>query len=162
MKQILPYISTAVMIFGGAYLALMGFKVINPQKRKPEHKERMIQWHKKFGRFAKYGGIALFLWGVLNLVFPDLNAFSSLENPVEQEWTIADKETFKQEMISNSNYLSSMNPDTANLVATCFTEKYSEQYSIQDYVELDGKSSEEIQQIIVPILNECLELFGVK
>lgn len=162
MIQILPYISSIVMLVGGAYIALMGFKIINPQKKKPEHEERMIQWHKKFGRFAKIGGIALFLWGVLNLVFPDLNAFSSLENPVEQEWTVADMEKFKQEMISNSNYLSSMNPDTANLVATCFTEKYTEKYSIRDYIELGAKQSEEIQQVIVPILNECLVLYGLE
>jgi small neutral amino acid transporter SnatA (MarC family) len=76
MLQILPYLYTLIVLSGGIYLTLLGFKIYKPRMKSPEEQEKMNNWHIKFGTFAKYGGIALTLWGVINLTNSDLNPFN--------------------------------------------------------------------------------------
>jgi hypothetical protein len=57
MTSIFLIVSSIVAILDGIYIALLGFRKNQPEKNKPEHRERIELWHKKIGGFAKYGGI---------------------------------------------------------------------------------------------------------
>jgi hypothetical protein len=160
--MILAYISVFVTIFGGGYLTLLGFKVINPQKKNAEHQEKMIIWHKKFGAFTKYGGIALVIWGILNIVYPELNAFNFETKIANKTWTQTQKDEMKQSLIKSSAYLMSINPDTADLVSSCFVEKYTKLFTIKDYLDHDKLPQEKYIEITMPIIKECFEQYGLK
>ena len=162
MTQILPYISAFIMIFGGGYLALLGFKIVNPQKDNPEHQEKMIKWHKKFGGFAKIGGIGLLIWGTLNLIYPDLNAFNFDNKKESKNWTQEQKDQLVLQVINGSNYLKSLNPDTANLVAKCFVDKYTDKFTLDDAWEQDKMPQEQVVELTLPIMNECFEQYGLQ
>lgn len=54
-------------LLAGVYMALVGFKVIDVFKGKSEP-EKEEQWFKKFGGFFKYGGIALVILGIIQLL----------------------------------------------------------------------------------------------
>ena len=65
------YILYSVMIFGGLYTALIGFKVVKP-KVKPEDQEKMDNWFQKFGTLMKISGIVVIVLGIfllLTLIF---------------------------------------------------------------------------------------------
>ncbi len=162
MIQILPYVFAFTSILGGAYIALLGFKIINPKKDNPEHQERMVKWHKKFGTFAKIGGIFLVIIGTINLVFPELSAINLDQEQKSKNWSQEQKDDFKHKIINSSNYLQSINTDTADLVAKCFVEKYSAKYSVADLWELDKLPQDSVLKITIPIINECFKQYGIE
>jgi len=159
---ILTYISAFVMIFGGGYLALLGFKKINPKKDNPEHQEKMIKWHKKFGGFAKYGGSFLVIYGILNIAFPSLSPYTPINEKVSKEWTIEQKDKLAEQIINSSNYLKTINQDTAILVSKCIVDKYTSTYSLDDSWKHDKMSQEEAMQIWMPIMKDCFKQYGLK
>ncbi len=158
MIKILPYISDFILIFGGLYAALLGFKVINPKKDDP----KMIKWHQKFGKFMKIGGIALMIWGVFNLIIPSLNPYNFDNKDEKKEWTSEQKEQMMQQVINSSNLLKSTNPDTARLVAKCFVDKYTEKYTLEESWKHDKMSQEQMMPIIMPLIQDCLHQYGIK
>lgn len=160
--MILTYISAFVMIFGGGYLALLGFGLINPKKDNPEHQEKMIKWHKKFGGFAKYGGLFLVIYGILNIAFPSLSPYTIDNKKETKNWTIEQKEQLMEQIINSSNYLKSINPDTARLVSKCFVDKYTEKYTIDDSWKQDKMTQEQVMQITMPIMNECFKQYELE
>ena len=160
--MILTYVSALVMIFGGGYLALLGFKVINPKKGNPEHQEKMIKWHKKFGGLAKYGGSALVIWGVLNIIFPTLSPYTMDTNKVTKEWTSEQKDKMMNQVINSSNFLKSINQDTARLVAKCFVDKYTEKFTLEESWEQDKMPQEQVNPLILPLIRDCMNQYGIK
>lgn len=162
MTQILPYFYSLTILFGGVYLSLLGFKIYNPRKDNPEQQERMIKWHNKFGNFAKYGGIALILWGIISLTFPDINPLSIEKAEINNGWTHERKEAMKHEIIVSSNYLKSLNPDTANLIASCFAEKYTKRFTFEDAWAQEEMTQKQVTEISTPLFNECISELGIK
>jgi hypothetical protein len=162
MIHILPYISVFIMIFGGGYLALLGFRIINPKKDNPVHQEKMIKWHAKFGSFAKYVGTALVIWGIINLVYPDLNAFSFKIKTDNAPWTQEQKSEMKRQVLNSSKYLQSINPDTADLVLTCYVDKYTEKFTVKEFREQDKLTQDQLMKKIMPIIKECFKQYGLK
>ncbi len=160
MIPVLPYISSFIMIFGGGYLALLGFRIIHPEKDNPEHQDKMIKWHAKFGSFAKYGGTALVIWGIINLIYPDLNAFNFKTDsaPLTQEQKI----NMKRQVLNSSKYLQSINPDTADLVLTCYVDKYTEKFTVKEFREQDKMTQDQLMKQIMPIIKECFKQYGLK
>ena len=67
-----------------------------------------------------------------------------------------------EQIINSSNYLKSINPDTARLVSKCFVDKYTEKYTIEDSWKQDKMTQEQIMQITMPIMKECLKQYGLK
>jgi hypothetical protein len=161
MMHFLPYFSAFITIFGGGYLALLGFRVIKPKKDNPVNEEKMIRWHSKFGRFAKYGGIALVIWGIIILVYPDLNAFNLESKTVNKAWTLEQKSAMKLQVFNSSRYLQSINRDTADLVLTCYVDKYAEIYSVNDYNEQNKMTQDQVLKLM-PIIKECFKKYGLK
>ena len=51
----------------GLLMTLIGFKAYNPFKGKNEP-EKEEQWYKKFGIFFKLGGIAILIFGIINMI----------------------------------------------------------------------------------------------
>ena len=162
MTQILMYFYILTVLFGGGYLILLGFKIINPKKDNPEQQERMKKWHKKFGNFAKFGGIALVIWGMLNLIYPDLNPFNFEKKQESKNWTQGQKETMIKQVINGSNYLKSINSDTANLVANCFVDKYTKKFSLDDAWKQEELTQEQRMKLALPLMKGCLKQYGLK
>ena len=162
MTQILPYFYTLTVLFGGVYLTLLGFKIYNPRKNNPEQQERMIKWHSKFGNFAKYVGIALILWGIINLTYPDLNPFKIESKEVNNSWTQERKDVMKHQVIEGSNYLKSLHPDTANLIASCFVEKYTKKFTFEDAWAQEEMTQEQVIKLTMPLFEECFNELGIK
>ncbi len=79
------------------------------------------------------GGIALVIWGIIILVYPDLNAFNLESKTVNKAWTLEQKSAMKLQVFNSSRYLQSINRDTADLVIICYVDKYAEIYSVNDY-----------------------------
>ncbi len=73
MLAIIHYIIDFVMIFGGLYSVLLGFKVIKIKVTKPEDQKKMEQWHQKFGTMMKILGIVLVVIGIFNLTIHIFN-----------------------------------------------------------------------------------------
>ena len=160
--MITPYISSLVMIFGGGYLALLGFKIINPKKDNPEQQERMIKWHEKFGKFAKYIGVTLVIFGFIEIIFTSLNPYFTENTKANNGWTIEQKEQLTIQIINNSDFLKSINPDTAKLVSECFVEKYSAMFTFEDLQKQDKLPQEQVIQISMPMIKDCLRQYGLK
>lgn len=162
MIQILPYIYVIAVLFGGVYLSLLGFKIYNPQKNDPEQQERMIKWHDKFGNYAKYGGIALIFWGVINLTNPDLNPFNFEREEVNTGWTQERKEVMKQQIIKGSNYLKSLPLDSANLITSCYVEKYTRKFTFEDAWAQEKMTQEQVLELTIPLFEECINELGIE
>ena len=96
------------MLLSGLLITLIGFHIIKLKAKKPEDAERMIIWREKFGKFFKIGGVVILVIGVFLLIAPD-----SENEPVK--WTQSQKEKMKQQVINDSNFLQSINPDTAGV-----------------------------------------------
>jgi hypothetical protein len=162
MLQILPYLYTLIVLSGGIYLTLLGFKIYKPRMKSPEEQEKMNNWHIKFGTFAKYGGIALTLWGVINLTNSDLNPFNFEKHVVTNSWTQEKKDEMKHQVIQSSNYLQSLHPDTANLIVSCFVEKYTNKFTIEDAKSQEKMNQEQVLELTMPLFKESLDEFGIK
>ena len=162
MTQILMYFYVLTVLFGGGYLTLLGFKIINPKKDNQEQQERMKKWHKKFGNFAKFGGIALVIWGMVNLFYPDLNPFNFENKEVESGWTQERKETMVLQVIESSNYLKSINSDTAKLISNCFVEKYAKIFTFEDIHKQEKMTQEQVIELTMPLFKECFEYYGIE
>jgi hypothetical protein len=139
----------------GLLTMLIGFDIIKLKAKKPEDEERMIVWRKKFGNFFKIGGILLLIMGVFLLIMSDLD-----NEPAN--WTQSQKDQLKQQVINSSNFLQSINPDTADMVGKCVVDKYTEKFSLKDYKEQDKMSQDQIMELVAPIWKECFELYGIQ
>jgi hypothetical protein len=148
MIDIIPIITSIVAIFGGIYLMLLGFKKI---RNKPEHRERMELWHKKFGGFAKYGGIALIIIGVFNFIINVADLDTDDKN-----WTEKQKIKMIEQTIESSAYLKSLDPELANSIAKCFVDNYTEKYTLTEAWEHDELPPQDMEQIVTPLINGCI------
>ncbi len=155
MTETIDLIVAVSMLLGGLLITLIGFDIIKLKAKKPEDKERMIVWREKFGKFFKIGGIVILVIGVLLLIAP--NSDNEPEN-----WTKSQKEKMKQQVINSSNFLQSINPDTADLVVKCFVDKYTEKFTFQDSWEQDKMTQEQIMELTMPIMRECFELYDIQ
>jgi hypothetical protein len=162
MIHILPFISGFIMIFGGGYLVLLGFKIINPKKKDPIAQEKMIIWHKKFGGFAKICGIILLILGALNLIYPEFSSLDIKKESATKNWTQDQKDQLMHQVINGSKYLKSLNPDSANIVARCFVDKYTEKFTLDDAWKQDKMRQDQILELTLPLMNECLKQLGLK
>ena len=154
MTETVDLIVAISMLLSGLFITLIGFDIIKFKAKKPEDEERMIEWKKKFGKFFKIGGIVILI-GVFLLIAPD-----SDNEPAN--WTQSQKEQMKQIVINSSNYLQRINPDTADLIATCFVDKYTEKYTLKESWEQEKMTQEQIMELTLPILRECLDSFGIQ
>jgi hypothetical protein len=158
MIKILPYISDFILIFGGLYAALLGFKVINPKKDNP----KMIKWHQKFDKFMKIGGIALMIWGIFNVIVPSLNSYNLDNKNEKKEWTNEQKEQMIKQVINSSRLLKSINQDTASLVAKCFVDKYTTKFTLEESWEQDKMPQEQVMPLVKPLIIDCMHQYGLK
>lgn len=154
MTSIFLIVSSIVAILGGIYIALLGFRKIQPEKNKPEHRERMELWHKKFGGFAKYGGIALTIIGIFNFAINVADFDTGDKN-----WTEKQKITMIERTIESSAYLKSIDPKLAYSIAKCYVYNYTEKYSLAEAWEHDELPQEEIKEIAFPMINECIHKY---
>jgi hypothetical protein len=157
MIKILPYISDFILIFGGLYAALLGFKVINPKKDNP----KTIKWHQKFDKFMKIGGIALMTWGIINLIVPSLNPYNFDNKNDKKEWTNEQKEQMIKQMINGSKLLKSINQDTAILIAKCFVDKYTIKFTHEESRKQDKLPQEQVMPIVMPLIRDCMHQYGI-
>ena len=155
MTETIDTIVAISTLVSGLLITLIGFDIIKLKAKKPEDEERMIVWRKKFGKFFKIGGIVILILGILLLIAP-----GSEKEPAN--WTQSQKEEMKQQIINSSNFLQSINPDTANLVVTCFADKYTEKFTLQDSWEQDKMTQEQVMELTMPIMRECFELYGIE
>ena len=143
------------MLMSGLLIALIGFGIIKLKAKKPEDDEQMISLRKKFGKFFKIGGIMILIIGAFLIIAPNSNNESS-------NWSQSQKEEMKKQVINSSNFLQRINSDTANLVATCFVEKYTEKFTLQESWAQDKMTQEQRLELIMPIMQECFEIYGIK
>lgn len=143
------------MLLSGLLITLIGFEIIKLKAKKPEDEARMIVWRKKFGNFFKIGGIGILIIGVFLLIAPD-----SDNEPAN--WTYSKKEDMKKLVINSSKFLQSMNTDTADMVVSCFVDKYTEKFTLQESWDQDKMTQEQIMELTMPIWNECFQLYGIQ
>ncbi len=155
MTETIDLIVAISMLLSGLFITLIGFNIIKLKPKRPEDEERMIEWRKKFGKFFKIAGIVILIIGVFLLIAPD-----SDNEPAN--WTQSQKDQMKQQVINSSNFLQSMNTDTADMVVTCFVEKYTGIFTIQESREQDKMTQEQIMELVMPIWNECFQLYGIQ
>lgn len=155
MTETIDTIVVLSMLVSGLLITLIGYDIIKLKVKKPEDEERMIVWRKKFGKFFKIGGIGILIIGVFLIFAPNFSNKTA-------NWTQSQKEEMKKQVLNSSNYLRSINPDTANLVVTCFVDKYTEKYTLQDSWNQDKMAQEQMMELTMPIMKECFELYGIK
>jgi hypothetical protein len=155
MNETIDIIVAICMLLSGLLITLIGFDIIKLKAKIPEDEERMIEWRKKFGKFFKIGGIVILIIGVFLLIAPDSDNES-------KNWTQSQKDQIKEQVINSSNFLKSINPDTADLVVTCFVDKYTQKFTLQESWEQDKMTQEQIMELTLPMMNECFELYGIK
>ena len=155
MTETIDIVVAISMLLSGLFITLIGFDIIKLKAKKPEDEERMIEWRKKFGKFFKIGGIVILVIGVFLLIAPDSN-----NEPAN--WTQSQKDQMKQQVLSSSNFLQSINPDTADLVVTCFVDKYTDKFTLQESWEQDKMTQEQVMELTMPIMRECFELYGIE
>jgi hypothetical protein len=155
MTETIDAIVAISMLMSGLIITLIGFEIIKLKAKKPADEERMIVWRKKFGKFIKIGGIVILIMGVLLLIAPDSDKESA-------NWSHSKKEEMKKIVMNSSNFLQSMNPDTADIVVTCFVDKYTEKFTLQESWEQDKMTQEQIMKLTMPLWNECFELYGIQ
>jgi hypothetical protein len=155
MTEKIDTIVAVSMLLSGLFITLIGFNIIKLKPRKPEDEEKMAIWRKKFSNSFKIGGSLILIIGVFLAIAPILNIKSG-------NWSQSQKEEMKKQVINNSNFLQSLNPDTANMVVTCFVDKYTEKYSLQDSWKQDKLPQEQIIELTMPMLKECFQLYGIE
>ena len=155
MTETIDTLVAISMLLSGLLITLIGFDILKLKAKKPEDEERMIVWRKRFGKFFKIGGIVILIIGVFLLIS------ANLDNEPEN-WTQSQKDQMKQQVINSSQFLQSINPDTANLVVTCFVEKYTEEFTLKESWEQDKMTQEQIMELTMPLINECFKLYGIK
>ena len=143
------------MLISGIYMTLVGFNIIKLKAKKAEDVEKMKVWHQKFDKFFKIGGITILIIGIFLLIAPKID--SETEN-----WTLSQKDQMKEQVFNSSNFLKSIDPDTADLVVSCFVDKYTEKFTIKESWEQDKMTQEQIMELTMPIMKECFELYGIK
>lgn len=155
MTETIDLVVGICMLLSGLFITLIGFDIIKLKAKKPEDEKRMIEWRKKFGKFFKIGGIVILIIGVFLLIVPD-----SDNEPTK--WTQSQKDQMKQQVINSSNFLQSINPDTADLVVTCFVDKYTDKFTLQESWEQDKMTQEQVKELTMPIMRECFELYDIQ
>ena len=155
MTETIDLIVAISMLLSGLFITLIGFDIIKLKAKKTEDEERMIEWRKKFGKFFKIGGIVILIIGVFLFIVPDSN-----NEPAN--WTQSQKDQMKQQVINSSNFLQSINPDTADLVVTCFVDKYTEKFTLKESWEQDKMTQEQVMELTMPIMRECFDLYGIQ
>jgi hypothetical protein len=155
MKETIDTIVAISILLSGLITTLIGFDIIKLKAKKPGDEERMIIWRKKFGKLFKIGGIVMLIIGVFLLIVPYLD-----KEPAN--WTQSQKEEMKRQVINSSNFLQTINPDTADLVVTCFVEKYTGKFTLKESWDQDKMTQEQIMELTMPIMTECFELYGIE
>jgi len=155
MTETVDIIFAISMLIGGLIMTMIGFDIIKLKAKKQEDEERLKIWKIKFGRFFRIGGIVILIIGIFLIIIPDFN-------PESKTWTKSQKIEMKKEIINSSNTLKSMNPDTADLVVTCFVEKYTDKFTLQESWDQENMTDDQIGNLTMLMMNECFELYGIK
>lgn len=153
MNEIIEKGIAISMLISGIYMTLIGFNVIKLTPKKAEDVEKIKVWHQKFDKFFKIGGITILIISILLLIAP----VSDNDN-----WTPSQKNQMKVLILNSSNFLKSIHPDTADLVTSCFVDKYTEKYTLKESWEQEKMTQEQIMELTLPILYECFDLHGIK
>lgn len=72
MITTLLYILYLIMIFGGLYATLAGFKIIKIKANSGDQR-KVDEWHQKFGKLIKVCGIVMLVFGLFLLTTLILN-----------------------------------------------------------------------------------------
>jgi hypothetical protein len=155
MTETIDLVFAISMLLSGLFITFIGFDIIKLKAMKSEDEKRMIEWRKKFGKFFKIGGILILISGVFLLIAPD-----SDNEPTK--WSQSQKDQMKQQVINSSNFLQSINSDTADLVVTCFIDKYTEKFTLKESWEQDKMTQEQVLELTMPIMRECFKLYGIQ
>ena len=68
MDVYLNIINPIISIIGGIYCSLLAFNVIKLKVKKPENKEKMILWEKKYLPLFRFLGPTLIIIGIVMLI----------------------------------------------------------------------------------------------
>jgi hypothetical protein len=165
--ELIAYLSVLLILTFGLFLILISYKILHIKFKDSIKQERLNQWYIRNTKKTKIIGFIMIIWAILNFLFPNLNPYYGAEKKQEQpaksmiEWTSELKLSMKKDILSGSKKLQSMNTDTASIVLDCFVEKYTQQYSVQDYSNIYKLSSIELQKIVNPIMSRCYAESGV-
>lgn len=152
------FLFAVIWILGGIYISLLAFKVIKHKNNSAEKQEKWNQWHSKFGLIAKVCGILLVVFGVLTLLS---SSFQTKKQVDKNGWTVEQKEVMAASVIKSSTVLTSINRDTANLVAKCFVEKYTQLYTFDEATAQDKMLEEQKAKFVLPLITDCFKQYGL-
>jgi len=155
MTEKIDTIVAVSMLLSGLLITLIGFNIIKLKPKKPEDEEKMAIWRKKFSNSFKIEGLLIIIIGAFLSIAPNLNSKSA-------NWSQAQKDEMKKQVLNNSNFLQNLNPDTADLVVTCIVDKYTEKYTLQDSWKQDKMPQEQIIELTMPIMKECFQIYGIE
>ncbi len=155
MTYTIDLILALCMLLSGLLITLIGFDVIKLKTKNSVDEERMNVWRKRFGNFFKIAGIIVLTIGVYLIIMPN-------SNNKPENWTQSQKEAMKNQVINSSYFLKNMNPDSADLIVSCFVNKYTEKYTLKESWEQDKMTLEQLKELTSPLMEECFELYGIK
>ena len=149
MTQYLPYIFGTVSFLGGIYVFLLAFKVYIPKKT-ADGKQRMKEWHKKFGTMMKVCSIFLILNGSYDLFSGDTDRYR-MGTSKKTEWEKGDKETLIKTCIKDARI-----PQHVKTYCDCSIGKIISNMTYKEYKEvLEMDNAEQVKRL-KPIVQDCI------
>ncbi len=115
-------------------------------------KPRLAAWIAEYGSTGFYTGIIMIILAIALVARPAVMH--------SDRWHEDEKEQMIGKLMESSEILRHMDTDTARMVAECFIDKYTHQYTPSQMKEQNKLTEEQISEITDPIMNDCLRKYG--
>lgn len=115
-------------------------------------KPRLAAWIAEYGSTGFYTGIIMIVLAIALVVRPAVM--------LSDRWHEDEKEQMIGKLMESSEILRHMDSDTARMVAECFIDKYTHQFTPSQMKEQNKLTEEQISAITDPIMNDCLRKYG--
>ncbi len=153
LDSITNILAISSVISGTIFIALIQFKVIKIKHNKNNQDNS--------GK-AKLLGLIIIILGLTNFFWTKSYNNRKLADTSRGEWTIELKEEMTNRIANSASFSKSMSDDSARIVAGCYVEKYTTQYSLDEMWEQENLTLEEKVKFFQPLMNKCLEELGIK
>ena len=155
MTQYLPYIFGTVSLLGGIYVFLLAFKIYVPKQKTENGKQKMKDWHKKFGTMMKVGSIFLILNGSYDLFSGDSDRYN-IGTSEKTEWENGDKDSLVKVCIKDAKPTTEKNRQRVKKYCDCSLAKIISNMTYKEYTEILNMENDKQMVKLKPIIQDCM------
>ena len=159
MIEYLPYIFGLTSFLAGLYLFILSFGFYKPNYKTEKRREKYGLWLEKFGTVLKFCSVILILNGSYDLIKNNPSRYGIGLKNNNRLWTNKDKRALFEKCLQDAKSTAITDPQITLDFCECSTLKITNHITYTDYIKNSQKTQDEQAQLVIPVIENCINEF---